>query len=128
MRIPLVLVILLAHFLADFVFQSDWMALNKSSQWKPLSAHVGVYTAVLALIVAFSQPDSAYPYGSLKTYGYFVAGNGAAHFVTDAVTSRVNKQLLAYGKGSHHWFFVGIGADQLIHYACLLVSASWWLS
>jgi hypothetical protein len=37
----------------------------------------------------------------------------ALHFVTDAITSRINSRLWA--AKNVHWFFVGIGADQLLH-------------
>ena len=48
--IPLSVVLSLCflHWVADFVFQTDWMAQNKSKNNKPLLVHVGVYTAVFA--------------------------------------------------------------------------------
>lgn len=44
------LVVLLAHFIGDFIAQSSWMATNKSSSNKALLAHVVVYTLFLVLI------------------------------------------------------------------------------
>ena len=77
-----------------------------------------------------------------------------AHFVQDAITSRINARLWfietyprppvdrpRFGLGTvghyemfahvesskRHWFFVGVGADQLLHYIALFVTAGWWL-
>ena len=149
----MIYVLLVAHFVWDFICQTDWMAQNKSKRWDALAFHVGVYTLVLAVIVAFSQPDSEYPYTTLKHFGWFVLVNGAAHFAQDAITSRINARLWFFqpasgvweqptdangytpmlwnpwvlAGGDRHWFFVGIGADQLLHYVTLFVTAGWWL-
>jgi hypothetical protein len=145
--VTIVYVLLVAHFIADFLCQSDWMALNKSKRWDALTLHVAVYTAVIGLcMVQWWTPHR---------FGWFVVANFAAHFVQDAITSRINARLwfielaipnqarpgwdvldrgryTAFDATVHywkrHWFFVGIGADQLLHYVTLFVTASWWLS
>ena len=114
----IIYVLLVAHFLGDFVCQTDWMALNKSKSWLALAYHVGVYGIVLALFV-IAIIDTA-PMPTL-----FVAVNQAVHFVQDAITSRINARL--WQTNQRHWFFVGIGADQLLHYVTLFVTAGWWL-
>lgn len=108
-------VLLVAHFVGDFLCQTDWMALNKSKRWDALALHVLVYTLVLATFI-FPMPSEA--------SGWLVV-NAAAHFVQDAVTSRINARL--WQANARHWFFVGIGADQLLHYVTLFVTAGWWL-
>ena len=151
------LVIVVGHFVADWLCQSDWMALHKSKRWDALTWHVLVYTTVLSLIVALSQPPAAYPYGALVAFLWFVFVNGLAHFIQDAITSRITSRLWFFRQevgvwvwadgqvphrfggrqelvnpwmptvGDRHWFFVAIGADQLLHYVTLFVTASWWL-
>ena len=141
MSLSLALVLVIAHFVGDFICQSDWMALNKSTRWDALAMHVGAYTLVLGLAVAFSQCDFERGSG----VDWFVCVNAAAHFVQDAITSRINARLWFFqptncgGRGpapephfvarggNRHWFFVGIGADQLLHYITLFVTASWWV-
>lgn len=95
--IPLSLIVL--HFIADFVMQSDWMAINKSKSLKALLAHTSLYSLVF-----------------IPFYGiYFALITFLLHTVQDYITSRVNSKL--WQANQRHWFFVGIGADQLLHYA-----------
>ena len=103
--LQLALLLLTVHFVADFLFQSDWMAVNKSSRMLPLLVHIAVYTACLI------------PFGF-----WFAMTNGLAHLITDSITSRVTSAL--WKKEKRHWFFVVIGLDQLIHTATLLFTAS----
>lgn len=143
----LLLILLTVHFVADFLCQSEWMALNKSKRWDALLLHVTIYACCFV------------PFGfrfALVTF--------AAHFVTDAITSRVTSRLwfidlyprpeehvyrgataaayragaiddAYYGKypffarvlpAQYHWFFVVIGFDQLLH-AWQLGLTAWWL-
>lgn len=101
-----VLLILTLHLLGDFVLQSQKMALNKSKSSKWLGAHVGVYTLCLL------------PLGPA-----YAAVNGALHFATDFVTSRITSWL--YRENRIHEFFLIIGCDQYIHVVTLL--ATFWI-
>ena len=123
--VDIIYVLLVAHFVGDFICQSDWMALSKSKLWVALAYHVGVYISVVSLVVAAFQPPSPYPYVELLQFGAWVSVNSFAHFVQDAITSRINARL--WQANERHWFFVGIGADQLFHYVTLFVTAGWWL-
>lgn len=89
------------HFLADFVFQTDWMALNKSSRHEALALHVLVYSLFLL------------PFG----WRYALL-NAAAHFATDWCSSRVTKRL--WERGQRHAFFVVVGFDQALHLTALV--------
>ena len=151
----LIYVLLVAHFVGDFLCQSDWMALNKSKGWNALGLHVSVYTLVLlAFAVGYVAVSDVEPVDRIRAYFgalAFVGWNAAAHFVQDAITSRINARLWfidlnpmsgvfdedgAFKASTYeavvwpdkrHWFFVAIGADQLLHYVTLFVTAEWWL-
>lgn len=108
----LVLWVLFAHWLADFVCQTHWQASNKSKNWNALTRHVVVYTLVaggLCCVVIQSWDRRA----------AFLAITFVAHFLTDAVTSRITSRL--YAMQDFHNFFVVIGLDQLLHYAQLFL-------
>ncbi len=98
------LAIILVHWVADFVLQTDKMAKGKSSELKWLAYHVGVYS--LALLVFFGP--------------MFAVINGALHLVTDAITSRITKRFWAEGRV--HDFFVVVGLDQALHMTALVVT------
>lgn len=106
--------LLVVHWVADFVMQTHWQASNKSKRMDALVRHVGTYTAVLTV-------------ASVALFGIdglpFAAVNGGLHFATDYVTSRASSKLWA--KQDWHNFFVVIGLDQLIHQ--LTLAATLWI-
>lgn len=123
--LALVFYIMMWHWLSDFVFQSDWMAKQKSSSNKILAMHVAMYMLIMlsgTIILGFGTPVVAH---SLTNVLLFVLVNGAAHFVTDYVTSRWTSRL--YKAGRTHDFFIVIGLDQLAHTGALLVTTFYFL-
>ena len=113
--------------------------------WDALGLHVGVYALVGLCPFVFLPAVEAAPW---------IAVNAVAHFIQDALTSRLTARLWffkceygiwaqaeyavpkhgrtivnpwSYVDGRRHWFFVAIGADQLLHYAVLFQTAEWWL-
>jgi hypothetical protein len=108
-----IIIILFAHFVSDFILQTDKQAINKSKSNKWLTVHVSLYSLSM-LVFQFSIFDSI-------TLGIcWVVINGLLHWGQDWYTSRLNSML--YANGERHWFFVGIGADQFLHYVCLLMT------
>lgn len=104
--------ILTIHWIADFIVQTDKMAKNKSTSWMWLISHILTYSACLL------------PFGL-----FFAAINGAAHFIVDAITSRVTSYY--WKKENRKMFFIVIGLDQLLHTATLVYTIKyvnlWWL-
>lgn len=98
-----VLALIWMHFIGDFVFQTDQMAINKSKNNLWLLAHVLAYSSCFALF-------------GLK----FLAITFVCHFVTDWFTSRGTSYL--WKRERRHWFFVLIGFDQAIHLTTLLLT------
>lgn len=103
MELSSVILLLVLHFVSDFLLQSDWMAQNKSSSNKALGLHVLLYSIPFIIISPI-----------------FALINGVAHFITDYVTSRITKNL--WEKKEVHWFFAVIGLDQLLHYIVLFAT------
>lgn len=102
MLIDIILLVWL-HFLADFLLQTDRVAIEKSGNFKTLAFHCWLYSIPLLYFGAA-----------------FAAINGVLHFITDFFTSRACSKL--YKDGHRHWFFVVIGLDQAIHFTCLLLT------
>lgn len=95
------------HWFADFILQSDKIALNKSNSNITLLQHVALYG--VCFIWAGWQ---------------FALANAVLHFATDWVTSRATKKL--YQAGHRHWFFVVIGLDQALHMTAILLTADYF--
>lgn len=130
MTLTAILYILFVHWIADFVLQTDRQAKNKSKNNVALTRHVGTYTLTLFMTMwpwfftMYTPTMTLFaPTGWLITW---VAANGILHFATDYVTSRVNTYL--WNKGDVHNFFVMVGFDQLIHYACLFGTYTYFAS
>lgn len=109
----ILIIFLIAHFLGDFVFQSHWMAQNKSKNILALLAHVGAYTLVFGGI-------SLLFVGFTSSVAVFIAVNVVIHFGIDFYTSRLTSYL--WSEENWHWFFVAIGFDQLLHYLTIFIT------
>ena len=107
--------ILFGHTVADFIFQSNWMAINKSSRIQALLSHIVTYTTVLGLFIAVLSF-----YRGVQFIGscVFLSVNTLAHFITDFITSRITSNLWKQEK--RHAFFITIGFDQLAHVVVLI--------
>ena len=119
--------LLFVHWVADFVMQDNDTAIRKGKSDRVLFGHVYVYTVVLFLVTML------YPvHVSLFTFLWFALLNGALHWITDRITSRINARLWVRGTATTppnlHRFFVSVGADQLIHTTTLLLTAYWLLT
>lgn len=124
-EIPIFLLVL--HFIGDFLLQSNWMATYKSKEALPLLVHVSIYSLCFLWL----------------GYGFWLAVF-LTHLITDYLTSRITSRLwfvdldpievgermtlgltpeweffASFNHWKRHWFFVCIGADQLIHYLTL---------
>ncbi len=102
--------LLAAHWVADFLCQTRWMAENKSIRLDALGAHVLTYSAVMALAAVAM-------FGPIEAVLWFILVNAGLHFVTDFFTSRLSAAM--WKRQKIHAFFVVIGFDQLLHQAAL---------
>jgi hypothetical protein len=100
MAVEILLALVWTHWFADFILQTDRIAINKSSNNQILLWHVTLYGACF-----------------LWAGVVFAVVNAVLHFVTDWCSSRITKKL--WLADQRHWFFVVIGLDQAIHLTCL---------
>lgn len=127
MTTSLILWLLTLHYVADFLLQTEWQALNKSHSNHALSAHVFVYACALWVGLCM------YPYGqtsvgdfpAAKHVALFALVTFVAHWITDYYTSRLNARL--WQRESKRAFFKSLGLDQLLHGAQLVLTAHYLL-
>lgn len=100
------------HTLADFVFQTRWMAENKSKSLKALSLHIAEYTGIIFIGMILILP--------LQYAALYSLVNGCIHFFTDFVTSKISSK--AYKSENIKLFWITIGIDQFIHISSLLLT------
>jgi hypothetical protein len=127
MLIPFIIVCV--HFVADFIFQAEEWALNKSKNNKALFSHVLTYSAIWlipsCLLLGYARPHEStewYVYSSIL----FFLLTFCCHFITDYITSRiVSKKFANKHLGSsipNFGAFTMIGFDQVLHYGQLFLT------
>lgn len=123
----LVILVLIVHFIADFLFQDPKWATEKSTSIKALLKHTGTYSIVtgvsmwLGFIVMYG--DAIGTYGLLLWYSIIAF---IFHTITDFITSKIVSK--KFGKKQfgtpipNTGAFSVIGFDQLLHYIQLLIT------
>lgn len=117
--INLLVIIMFAHFVADFMFQNEYMAKNKSNSLMPLIIHGCTYTTVFFIIV-YTLSNL-----SLISVLFYSLINGIIHTVVDYFTSKLSAyqhRMNRLGSKSvpNFGFFTVIGFDQFLHAVFLL--------
>lgn len=116
------ILIILTHWIADFVFQSTNWAQGKSKHWIPLLKHTTTYSSLWLIPVWIMTGDLI---GSFV----FVIITFFTHTTIDYFTSRVVRKKFENGYyGSpipDFGLFTTIGFDQVLHYVQLMVTWHW---
>lgn len=99
------------HFLADFVFQTEYMLRKGHTKgWqRPLAAHCAVHAA-LTFLVTFTP------------IGLWAVGLAAIDFVIHFCVDYWKAQIARYPLNSRA-FWISLGADQLLHYLTYIALA-----
>lgn len=146
MKASVIALLLVTHFIADFVLQSRDMGKKKSSEPFYLFAHLIIQFLAFLLAVAFISPGVAV---------WFAFTNAAIHGVIDWNLWRLYKasaymrilkivakkygmwsqppendpnvkaEIAAWQYWEDHLFYTTIGFDQLLH-GLTLVTLAWW--
>jgi NhaP-type Na+/H+ or K+/H+ antiporter len=105
--------LLLVHYIADFIVQSQKSAENKSHSFRALWEHIFSYYAFslvsICLPALLISPTNTLNIGLI----YYVACVSVLHMITDFFTSKFNAKM--YKSKKTKLFWVGIGGDQLLH-------------
>jgi len=115
-----VFIVLLVHYISDFLMQNELMANNKSKNIYWLGTHCVVYGLGLFILISLFNILSFIGITSYYYLFLFVMINVLIHFVVDYTTSKITTKL--YHKKRFRAFFNVIGMDQLIHTMILLIS------
>lgn len=111
-----------AHYISDFICQSDEMAVNKSKSVYWLSLHTLSYTVGLFIslwLLFFISLGGVVP--SLLFLLKYCLLNGVLHGMVDFRTSKWTSYL--WKKEMRHEFFSVVGLDQALHMSILFITA-----
>ncbi len=94
-----ILWLLAGHFIGDFAFQTDWMAVQKGKSWEVNAYHALVYTAAMFVVTAI---------GGIELTPLALLILAGSHFLIDPLKAR--------------WGIIhSIWADQLAHFILIFL-------
>jgi hypothetical protein len=96
------LLLIAAHFLGDFPFQSEWMIKNKGISWEINAYHSLTYTATMYVVTFL---------GKLTLPIWFFGAIALSHFLIDPLKARYN-------------VIKSIWLDQALHIAVIYLLSS----
>lgn len=123
LSVQTILLIIVVHYIADFLLQFSWMK-SKKSQWSleglfSLVTHCALY----AVVTAFCWKVAGLTYLSYTAlFGLMFT----THFAVDSVTSKITGWL--YNRKWYNAFFNTIGFDQVLHYVQLFLTLIYFTS
>jgi hypothetical protein len=127
-----IIIILVGHYVSDFLCQSRYHARRKSTSIKVLTEHVFIYSTMslcfyISLVAAIIiMNNELLQLSTINGALMFYIITFVTHWITDFCTSRWTKYLFSQNK---EWkFFAVIGFDQLIHVSTLLLTYEYILS
>lgn len=119
------IIVLVAHFVADFIAQPHVIATTKHNDVQALAIHCFLYALTFIAVMFLGGIGMLYfykiPYDSWVNISLSIISiNVILHYMIDYFTSKVTHYL--WNKKDTHNFFVVIGFDQLLHTGLLVVS------
>ena len=118
MNIWLIIYLIIAHYIADFIFQDEEWATNKSKDIRSLLKHTYTYSFVFTLLVWLIFPW----YIAFTFFSTMLLSHTAIDYVTSKIVSRKfqNKE---YGSSIPNFgAFSIIGFDQVLHYITIFLT------
>lgn len=131
MTLTIIFTIIIVHWIADFIFQAEEWATNKSKSFGSLVCHTIAYTLVwwFGASLLFIVPSDISIFGigvDVPKVFAFCCITFVAHTVTDYFTSKIVSYKFAnkeYGSPIPNFgAFTIIGFDQVLHYVQLFLT------
>lgn len=120
-----VILILVVHYVADFICQPDEIATKKSDDIKALMTHIFIYTIVFFILFClYGVVLNAFAILAIPLKVWIQIGLGVSivnailHYIVDYFTSKICKYF--WQKEQRRNFFLVIGFDQLLHTSLLI--------
>lgn len=119
MTIHLVLILIIGHWLSDFIFQTTEDTFNKTNK-NILSIHSLEYSTLISVIVGINMlagiivTDKWY-----YIIGFFIS-TFILHYIIDYLTSKLSK--IYWDKKDRFGYFSTIITDQLVHLILLFLT------
>jgi len=120
MDLKTIFIILIVHYIADFIMQTEIMASKKSENIYWLGTHCFIYGVGIFFLLFLCNILSFIVISSYFYLFLFALGNAIFHFLIDFTTSKIETYF--YLKKMNRAFFNVIGIDQLAHVIILLIS------
>lgn len=107
--------LLIGHLIGDYLFQTNWMAMNKAKKWIPLLVHSCVYTLCVSIVAYFG-------FGGLSPLA--IAFIFVGHVFLDRRTFVAWWAENIMGAKAKEAAWLKIVADQVFHVIVLAISLS----
>ena len=118
--LKVIFLVLIFHWVLDFIFQTDKQAKGKSKNFKDLLSHTAAYSVEWLIPACFVFHCINRDLNYVLLAPIFAVITFVFHTITDYFTSRLNSKLWRAGKA--HEFFISVGFDQLLHYFQLFLT------
>lgn len=111
----LITLLIIKHFICDFLFQTNWMAFNKGTYGHLGGlAHAGVHMlGTFFVLISFIQITLLFL--DPTVFLSIIAVEASIHYHTDWFKMWLNKKK-NWQPGTSSKFWISLGFDQLIHY------------
>jgi hypothetical protein len=110
--------LLIGHLVGDFLLQTDSMARFKEQSWTWMLRHVGIYLAVITVLVGVYVLNHPMPYSVVGAVLFFIGGT---HIILDRRTFTLWWMRRIGISADLAW--LSIVADQAFHLLVLAVAA-----
>jgi hypothetical protein len=120
MELNIIILLLVCHWIGDFVFQTTEMAINKNHSLGHLFYHVSLYSFIMFLGVLIYSIITAgvTEMGTIKIFYFWLITfitHGIVDYFSSKKTHKLHEKNKYYTSIPNFGFFSIIGLDQVVH-------------